>query len=1203
MDLSERYIVDNNIAGVMSESFGSCEANFTAAQAALISSLAQQAAAQGITYVVSSGDSGSAGCDDPNTALASGPLSVNMLASSPYVMAVGGTQFNDNAGTYWSSQSAGGLVSALSHIPENVWNQSCASPACSNPNLYAGGGGVSAFFSKPTWQAGVAGIPNDGKRDLPDVSLTAATHDAYMVCLGGSCSGTSTGVSLVGGTSASAPSMAGIITLVNQKQGRQGQANTVLYLLAAQQQYSLCNGSSTSTQPSSSCVFYDTTVANNAVPGESGYGTVLPSYAATAAYDLATGLGSVNVGNLLNSWAGATTTASFTLSATSANAQAGGSGTSTVTVTGVNGFNSPVTLAASGWPSGITGTFATNPATNSSVLTITVGAAVSAGTYSLVVNGASETLAATTNIALNVTTTGSGGTLPYGVSVTPSAGSGTAGAALNLQFVWASPAGQPTLSSGTVLIQDSSASAPTSTATSFPNACTFSITSGGSGLLADDGGSTANSSNIWYGYSWTISPSNSHCGINGPASAIPVLSSGGAGEQATVNLTFNSSWGGRTLAIWLRAANTNYKSGVWQQFGTFTLAAGGSPGFTLSSNPASSQAGGSGSSTVTVNAQNGFNSAVTLAASGWPSGITGTFATNPAPTASVVTLNVGSGVAAGSYILTVNGTSGPLSSSTTILLTVTASPGFTLSSTPASAQAGTSGSSTVTVNRQNGFNSAVTLATSGWPSGITGSFATNPATTSSVVTIAVGAGVAAGAYTLMVNGASGSLSANASIALTVIASGGGTLPYGVSVTPSAGSGPAGTSQNLQFAWASPAGQPALAWGTVLIQDSSAPAPANGSTDFPSTCTVTVNSSGSGLLADDSGSTANSSNIWFGNSWAISPSNSHCGISGPASAVPVLSSGGAGEQAAINLTFNSSWAGRTLAIWLQATNTNYKSGVWQQFGTFTVTGGSTPGFTLNATAASAPAGASGTATVTVSPLNGFNSLVTLAASGWPTGIAGSFGNNPATTSSVVTINVGSGVAAGAYTLTVNGTSGSLSANASIALTVTASGGGTLPYGVSVTPSAGSGPAGTAQNLQFAWASPAGQPVLAWGTILIQDSTAAPPANGSTVFPNACYLVVNTTGSGPLADDTGSVANSSNIWFGNSWTISPSNAHCGVNGPASSVPVVSSNGASEQATVNLTFNSSWTGRTVAIWLRATNTNYKSGAWQQLGTFAVR
>src|SRR6266851_3730919 len=273
VDLSELYIIDNNLADVMSESFGDCEANFTSAQATGVASLAQQAAAQGITYVVAAGDSGSAGCDNPQTEVqASQPASVNMLASTPYTVAVGGTMFNENGhgSTYWSSSNAQGtLKSALSYIPEDVWNDSCAS--CSKPNIWAGGGGASTFFTKQSWQSGVTGIPADGKRDLPDVSLTAAGHDPYLICLRGSCIPDAQGEIFfygVGGTSASTPAFAGIMGLVaNKTLTRLGQPNYVLYRLAAAESFTQCNGSST-TLPASTCVFNDVTVGNNAVPGE-----------------------------------------------------------------------------------------------------------------------------------------------------------------------------------------------------------------------------------------------------------------------------------------------------------------------------------------------------------------------------------------------------------------------------------------------------------------------------------------------------------------------------------------------------------------------------------------------------------------------------------------------------------------------------------------------------------------------------------------------------------------------------------------------------------------------------------------------------------------------------------------------------------------------------------------------------------------------
>ncbi len=309
--LSEEYIVDNNLGNVMTESFGDCEANYTSAQAAGISSLAEQAAAEGITYTVSSGDAGSAGCDDFDTETsATGPISVNVLASSPYTIAVGGTQFNDNAnpGQYWNSTNGSASSSALSYIPEDVWNANCTGSSCGTGSILAGGGGRSQFFSKPSWQTGVAGIPSDGARDLPDVSLAAAGHTPYLLCMDGSCTPNSNGqISLYGvyGTSAAAPSFAGIMALVNQKTGsRQGQADSVLYGLAAAENLSNCNGSNTAGLPAGNCIFNDVTVGTNAVPGESGYNTGSETYLSNTGYDLASGLGSVNVANLVNGWGG-----------------------------------------------------------------------------------------------------------------------------------------------------------------------------------------------------------------------------------------------------------------------------------------------------------------------------------------------------------------------------------------------------------------------------------------------------------------------------------------------------------------------------------------------------------------------------------------------------------------------------------------------------------------------------------------------------------------------------------------------------------------------------------------------------------------------------------------------------------------------------------------------------------------------------------
>jgi hypothetical protein len=318
IDLSEVFIIENNLAAVMTESFSTCEALSTSTQAAGVSSLAEQAAAQGITYFVSTGDDGAEGCDDQDSeAVATGPVSVNLLASTPFNVAVGGTVFNENGApnVYWSSTNTG-QESALSYIPEDIWNDSCLESACgTKANIAAGSGGASMFFSKPSWQAGVTGILNDNMRDSPDVSLTASTHDGYVLCLEGSCVPDAQGnfsIYIVGGTSASTPSFAGIMALVvNQmailypNQGpRQGPANYVLYRLAATENATLsqCNASSTYSLPGSGCIFNDVTVGNNAVPGELNYGLSTAEYQAGVGYDMASGLGSVNVANLVNQW-------------------------------------------------------------------------------------------------------------------------------------------------------------------------------------------------------------------------------------------------------------------------------------------------------------------------------------------------------------------------------------------------------------------------------------------------------------------------------------------------------------------------------------------------------------------------------------------------------------------------------------------------------------------------------------------------------------------------------------------------------------------------------------------------------------------------------------------------------------------------------------------------------------------------------------
>ena len=364
-DLSAVYIIDNNLVPILSASYGACEAALGVGGNAFYNTLWGQGAAQGITVLVASGDNGSAGCDSPGTeAAAEYGLMVSGTASTPFNVAVGGTDFNDanTWSTYWSTtNNTTTLASALSYIPESTWNDSCArtgvasncasagSDTPAGVDLVAGSGGTSncvtstsngtsltctGGYPKPAWQGG-KGVPIDGVRDLPDVSLFASNgmnNSFYVICEADalpagdiSCNQAYSNWYFMGagGTSASTPTFAGMMALVDQKAGeRQGIANYVLYPLAAKSGSSCTSSASmASTANSSSCIFYDVITGNNSVAcvggslncsntTSGGYGILevnppanpTPAWTTTAGYDLATGLGSVNAANLVKNW-------------------------------------------------------------------------------------------------------------------------------------------------------------------------------------------------------------------------------------------------------------------------------------------------------------------------------------------------------------------------------------------------------------------------------------------------------------------------------------------------------------------------------------------------------------------------------------------------------------------------------------------------------------------------------------------------------------------------------------------------------------------------------------------------------------------------------------------------------------------------------------------------------------------------------------
>ena len=337
--LAAMRAIEDNQASVLSASFGECEQLLGESGNQLWSGLWEQAAAQGQTVFVSTGDTGPATC--PLAVATSGSaftflgLSVNGLASTPWNVAVGGTDFfysdfatgAPSAATLWNQTNDASFGSLKAPLPEQPWSDALGFNAIppSTTSFFipsaAGGGGPSscsqstqtppaipvcvAGYPKPSWQ-NAPGVPADHVRDIPDVSLFAANgknFSAYPICAEpGDCAPVTNGdpqVFLVGGTSASTPAMAGIMALINQKFGRQGQANFTLYALANQ-------------QPS---VFHDITIGTNDVlcePQSPGCNTPVantpPSiesygvYTAGPGYDLASGIGSVDANALISNW-------------------------------------------------------------------------------------------------------------------------------------------------------------------------------------------------------------------------------------------------------------------------------------------------------------------------------------------------------------------------------------------------------------------------------------------------------------------------------------------------------------------------------------------------------------------------------------------------------------------------------------------------------------------------------------------------------------------------------------------------------------------------------------------------------------------------------------------------------------------------------------------------------------------------------------
>jgi endoglucanase len=221
---------------------------------------------------------------------------------------------------------------------------------------------------------------------------------------------------------------------------------------------------------------------------------------------------------------------------------------------------------------------------------------------------------------------------------------------------------------------------------------------------------------------------------------------------------------------------------------SLTVTQPATPDFALSASPTTLTIirGASGTSTITVTRTGGFTDAVSLSASGLPTGVTASFSVNPVTgNSSVLTLSASTTATLGAMTVTVTGIGGGLTRSASIALTVNdmQTPDFSLSASPASLtiNRGATGSSTITITRTGGFTGGVTFSASGFPAGVTATFNPNPATgNSSILTLSASSTATLGAVTIPVSGTSGTLTRMTTVGLTVNDGGGGT--GGVTIT-------------------------------------------------------------------------------------------------------------------------------------------------------------------------------------------------------------------------------------------------------------------------------------------------------------------------------------------------------------------------------------------------------------------------------------
>ena len=856
--------------------------------------------------------------------------------------------------------------------PGGAWSSEVAW----NSEGFGSGGGISPDnLPIPSWQSGLATSSNGGSdtlRNVPDVAAEG-DFDNY-VCTMGEC------YTDVAGTSFAAPRWAGFMALVNQQAVEAGNAplGGIGFIDAALSQIG--------TGTSYGSDFHDIQSGNNDTDDQTVWFSAVPGY------DLVTGWGSPAGQSLINDLAGPATPGFWISSAAgTVNVVEGNNTTDTISVIDAGGFSGKVSLAVtSTLPAGVTASFSPASTGTSSVLTLTASSSAVQGTYPVTITGTSGTITESTTLNLAV----------HGPSFTLST------------------------SSPTVTVNQGSSTTSTITVNDlygFIGSVNLQVTGLPTGMTAAFATNPASSTSVL-----TLTASSSAPNWIGTITVTGTSGALTASTQIYVNLV--------------------------------------APSFTISTFGAVSMGqGATSSASVEITPQNGFNGSVTFSVTGLPTGVTAFFAPNPATSSSELTIVTGNNATVGNATLTITGTSGSITATALLTLTVNA-PGFTLNGGGSvSLGQGSTAVSYVYVSDQFGFNGSVALSASGLPAGVTASFATNPTATSSQITFTATSSAAAGTYLVTVTGTAGTVTATTTFTLSVGAptftisapssqtlsqSGStgvfvylnnqfgfnGSVTFSISGLPSGVTASFGTNPTTYSSELTLAATSAAATGNYPLTITGT----SGSISKATTMTLTIVAPGiqvtgpsSVTLGIGTSSTAYvyvSANNGYNGNVTLSVSGLPSGITASFSPNPV-SLTGYSSSSQLTLTASGSVAAGSYTATLTGT-----SGTTTASTSITMTVAA-PSFTLsNYSSPAIDQGESASTYIYVNDVNGFNSSVTLSASGLPTGVTAAFGINPTTSSSQLTFSATDSAPTGTYAVTVTGTSGTLSATTTVTITV-------------------------------------------------------------------------------------------------------------------------------------------------------------------------